>query len=128
MQTSHQERVERVRQQVLLRPPEKRLTISKAHPGHTPHDLGYKSGCHPVRVGGLGEILDVDAQARTATVEGQVLLGDLCRRTLALGLMPKVVPEFETFTISGLVNGLGIETSSHRHGVFPLGVRSLEAV
>src|SRR5215469_13937808 len=107
MQTSHQERVERVRQQVLLRPPEKRLTISKAHPGHTPHDLGYKSGCHPVRVGGLG---------------------DLCRRTLALGLMPKVVPVFETFTISGLVNGLGIETSSHRHGVFPLGVRSLEAV
>jgi FAD/FMN-containing dehydrogenase len=126
--TSHEERVQRVREQVLLRPAGQRLTIAKSHPGHTPHDLGYKKGCHPVQVGELTEILAIDQRARTATVEGQVLLGDLCRRTLEVGLMPKVVPEFETFTISGLVNGLGIETSSHRHGVFPVSLRALEVV
>ncbi len=126
--STHDQRVQRVREQVLARPAGQRLTIAKSHPGHTPHDLGYKKGCHPVQVGELTEILSVDPRARTATVEGQVMLGDLCRRTLEAGLMPKVVPEFETFTISGLVNGLGIETSSHRHGVFPVSVSALEVV
>ena len=126
--STHHERVRAIADQVKSRPEGKRLTIRKAHPGHTPHDLGYKSGCHPVAVGELTGILTIDPQARTATVEGQVTLGRLCKETLAVGVMPKVVPEFETFTMAGLVNGLGIETSSHRHGVFPASVTELEVV
>jgi delta24-sterol reductase len=114
--------------QVRARPAGKKLTIGKAHPGHTPHDLRYKLDCHPVNVDGLDEIIAIDRDARLATVEGQVRLGPLCQRTLAAGLVPKVVPEFETFTVSGLVNGLGIETSSHRHSVFPTNVSALEVV
>ena len=93
-----------------------------------PHDLAYKRGRHPVDVEGLDRILEIDREKKTASVEGQVTLGRLCRETSAVGLMPKVVPEFESFTISGLVNGLGIETSSHRHGVFPASVSALEVV
>jgi delta24-sterol reductase len=81
-----------------------------------------------VNVEGLDRILEIDRESTTATVEGQVTLGQLCRATLAQGLMPKVVPEFETFTISGLVSGLGIETSSHRHGLFPSSFVGLEVV
>ena len=128
MTLDHDQRVRQVVEQVRARPPGKRLTIGKAHPGHTPHDLRYKSDCHAVSVDGLDSILAIDRDARTATVEGQVRLGPLCRQTLALGLLPKVVPEFETFTVSGLVNGLGIETSSHRHSVFPVNVSALEVV
>src|ERR1700686_2799272 len=122
MSEAHQERVQKVADQVRARPPEQRLTIHKAHPGHTPHDLAYKRGRHPVDVEGLDRILEIDREKKTASVEGQVTLGRLCRETSAVGLMPKVVPEFESFTISGLINGLGIETSSHRHGVFPASV------
>jgi hypothetical protein len=125
---SHQGRVQRVVDQVRARPAGRRLTIGKAHPGHTPHDLRYKNDCHAVNVDGLDAILSIDRDARRATVEGQVRLGPLCRQTLAVGLVPKVVPEFETFTVSGLVNGLGIETSSHRHSVFPYNVAALEVV
>jgi delta24-sterol reductase len=124
----HEERVRRVADQVRARPAGRKLTIGKAHPGHTPHDLGYKRDCHAVHVDGLDEILAIDRDERLATVEGQVRLGALCQRTLAVGLVPKVVPEFETFTVSGLVNGLGIETSSHRHSVFPASLRALEVV
>jgi Delta24-sterol reductase len=124
----HDERVLEISAQVRMRPPGQRLTIKKAHPGHTPHDLSYKEGCHPVRVDGLDQILALDPDARTATVEGQVTLGQLCREAFLLGMLPKVVPEFETFTIAGLVNGLGIETSSHRHGVFPASLLGLEVV
>jgi delta24-sterol reductase len=125
---THEERVAAIAAQVKARPPGKRLTIRKAHPGHTPHDLSYKNDCHPVEVDGLDAILAMDQGARTVTVEGQVTLGKLCKEALAAGMMPKVVPEFETFTVAGLVNGLGIETSSHRHGVFPASVVGLEVV
>ncbi len=125
---THEERVARIAAQVRARPSGSRLTIRKSHPGHTPHDLTYKQGCHPVDVEGLDRVLAVDREARTASVEGQVTLGKLCREAFSVGLMPKVVPEFETFTISGLVNGLGIETSSHRHGVFPASAVELEVV
>ena len=125
---THEEKVRRVVEQVKARPAGARLTIQKRHPGHTPHELGYKRGRHPVDVDPLDEILEIDRDARTATVEGQVTLGQLCRSSFAVGLMPRVVPEFETFTVSGLVNGLGIETSSHRHGVFPASLLELEVV
>src|SRR5208283_926753 len=84
--------------------------------------------CHPVDGDGLDAILAIDRDARTVTLEGQVTLGKLCKEAMAAGMMPKVVPEFETFTVAGLVNGLGIETSSHRHGVFPASVVGLEVV
>ncbi|HUJ27865.1 MAG TPA: FAD-binding oxidoreductase [Myxococcales bacterium] len=125
---SHAARVQAIADQVKSRGAGRRLTIRKAHPGHTPHDLGYKAGCHPVMVDGLDRELIIDRDALTATVEGQVNLRRLCKEALAAGTMPKVVPEFETFTVAGLVNGLGIETSSHRHGVFPASAVSLEVV
>jgi len=124
----HEKKVRAIAEHVKARPAGKRLTIKKAHPGHTPHDLTYKNDRHAVDVDGLDQILAIDREARTVTVEGQVTLGQLCRESSAAGLMPNVVPEFETFTVSGLVNGLGIETSSHRHGVFPASVLSLEVV
>jgi hypothetical protein len=127
-QAAHEERVHAVAEAVRARPATQRLTIGKAHPGHTPHDLAYKRGRHAVPVDALSHILDIDRDAQLAVVEGQVTLRQLCRAAFAHGLMPKVVPEFETFTVAGLVNGLGLETTSHRHGVFPATVRALEVV
>jgi delta24-sterol reductase len=128
MTATHDELVRDIVAQVRARPAERKLTIGKNHPGHTPHDLGYKQGCHAVRVDALDRILQIDREQRLAVVEGQVQLGALCQAAFAVGLMPKVVPEFETFTISGLINGLGIETTSHRHGVFPASAVALEVV
>jgi len=126
---SHEEAVEDVMRQVRARPPDRKLTIRKklAH-GHTPHSKGYKSGGHPVDLSGLDRILDIDVAQGIATVEGEVTIGELCRATLPLGLMPAVVPELETFTMSGLIAGLGIETSSHRHGLFPESLIDFEMV
>src|ERR1700733_12643400 len=105
MPKTHEERVRKVAEQVKARPSAQRLTIRKSHPGHTPHDLTYKNDAHPVDVEGIDQVLGVDTAKRTVTVEGQSTLGALCKATFAEGLMPKVVPEFETFTIAGLVNG-----------------------
>lgn len=128
IRAAHEAKVRAVAEAVRARAPGRRLTISKTHPGHTPHDLSYKRGCHPAPVDRLDRILSVDRESRIAVVEGQVTLRRLCRAAFEVGLLPKVVPEFETFTVAGLVNGLGLETTSHRHGVFPAGARALEVV
>ena len=46
----------------------------------------------------------------------------LCAHLLPLGLLPRVVPEFRQITIGGAVMGLGIESSSFRHGLFEFAV------
>jgi FAD/FMN-containing dehydrogenase len=42
---------------------------------------------------------------------------DLTRACLARGVMPAVVPQLKTITLGGAVAGVGIESSSHRHGL-----------
>ena len=42
---------------------------------------------------------------------------DLVDATLAHGLMPLVVPQLKTITLGGAVAGLGIESTSFRHGL-----------
>lgn len=53
----------------------------------------------------------------------------LCKALLAShGLLPAVCPEGETFTVAGLVNGFGIQSSSHRFGLFHDAVTELEVL
>ena len=63
-------------------------------------------------------VLSVDPDARTADVMGMTTYEHLVDATLAHGLMPLVVPQLKTITLGGAVTGLGIESSSFRHG-FP---------
>jgi FAD/FMN-containing dehydrogenase len=105
-----------------------RLTITKNTFSHGVRDRGYKEGTHPIDVSPLDRILRVDAERKTATVEGQVQLGMLCQATLALGLLPAVVPEYRDFTVAGLINGEGIQSSSHRYGAFSHNVAAVELV
>src|SRR5512145_2680166 len=49
--------------------------------------------------------------------EGMVPYEDMTRECLARGVMPAVVPQLKTITLGGAVAGVGIESSSHRHGL-----------
>jgi len=62
-------------------------------------------------------VLSVDPVTRTAEVEGMVTYEKLVAATLEHGLMPLVVPQLKTITLGGAVVGLGIESSSFRHGL-----------
>ncbi len=124
----HAQRVAAVAASVRACPPGVRLGLLKARAGHTPHALAYKQGTHSIDLRELVHVLEVDPVRRTATVEGGVTLDRLCRATLESGLLPAVVPELDTFTVAGLIGGLGIETSSHRHGLFPDTSLSFEVV
>ncbi|NJK53239.1 MAG: FAD-binding oxidoreductase [Leptolyngbyaceae cyanobacterium SU_3_3] len=115
---AHCDRIANICQQVINRQPGKLLTIQKNTSSHTVRAVNYKQDCHPIDVSSLNHILKIDREAKTALVEGQVLLGDLCRATLSVGLLPAVIPEYSDFTVSGLINGEGIQSSSHRYWTF----------
>jgi FAD/FMN-containing dehydrogenase len=68
-------------------------------------------------VSGLTGVLEVNAAARTADVQGMCTYEDLVAATLPYGLVPMVVPQLKTITLGGAVTGLGIESSSYRAGL-----------
>ena len=49
--------------------------------------------------------------------EGMISYDSLTGACLAQGVMPAVVPQLKTITLGGAVAGVGIESSSHRHGL-----------
>jgi FAD/FMN-containing dehydrogenase len=68
-------------------------------------------------VSGLAGVISVDTEAQTADVQGMCTYEDLVDATLPLGLIPYVVPQLRTITLGGAVSGLGIESTSFRHGL-----------
>jgi FAD/FMN-containing dehydrogenase len=65
----------------------------------------------------LTGVIAVDADARTADVQGMCTYEDLVDATLPHGLIPLVVPQLRTITLGGAVTGLGIESTSFRSGL-----------
>jgi FAD/FMN-containing dehydrogenase len=68
-------------------------------------------------VRGFDHVLEVDATAGWVDVEGMTPYAALTHATLARGVMPCVVPQLKSITIGGAVAGVGIESSSFRHGL-----------
>ena len=60
--------------------------------------------------------------------EGMIPYEDLTRECLAHGVMPTVVPQLKTITLGGAVAGVGIESSSHRHGLVHDGMLELDVL
>ncbi len=68
-------------------------------------------------VSGLDGVIEVDANAQTAEVQGMCTYEHLVDATLPHGLIPYVVPQLKTITLGGAVTGLGIESTSFRSGL-----------
>ena len=68
-------------------------------------------------VSGLDGVVSIDVDSLTADVQGMCTYEHLVDATLPHGLMPYVVPQLRTITLGGAVTGLGIESTSFRHGL-----------
>ncbi|KAL2212904.1 FAD-binding domain-containing protein [Sarocladium strictum] len=76
----------------------------------------------------LSNVLSVDVQQRTCTVEPNVPMDRLVEATLPHGLVPPVVMEFPGITAGGGFAGTSGESSSFKHGFFNETVNSIEIV
>ncbi|CAL9113844.1 unnamed protein product, partial [Musa acuminata var. zebrina] len=76
----------------------------------------------------FNNVLDVDRERMVVKVEPLVTMGQLSRITVPMNLALPVVSELNDLTVGGLINGYGIEGSSHIYGLFSDTLVSLEVV
>ena len=74
------------------------------------------------------QVLHIDGPNLIARVEPYVTMGQLSAITCPLGYALEVVPELDDLTVGGLINGYGIEGSSHIYGLFSDTVVAYEIV
>ncbi|WP_299051641.1 FAD-binding oxidoreductase [uncultured Nocardioides sp.] len=110
----HQEGVERLLRSFSLLPVDAPVRLAKATTNLFRPRAAAASG---LDVSGLTGVVSIDPVARTADVQGVCTYADLVDATLPHGLAPLVVPQLRTITLGGAVAGLGIESTSFRHGL-----------
>lgn len=131
----HERRVNAVRARIQQRPNDecrKRFVCTTRHAstgvGHCVRGPAYKEGAWTVDVTDLNHVLCVDVASETCLVEPGVTMEKLCRILLQHGYLPPVVPEFRCITVGGAIMGLGLESSSFRHGMFEDSVNNMRMI
>ena len=76
----------------------------------------------------MSDILSIDTEKRLVRVEPMVTIGQLNDFLIGQGWTLPVVPELDDLTIGGLVMGGGIESTSHKYGLFHYLCKSFELV
>src|SRR3954449_5481350 len=113
--TQHQDAVRRLQASYAALAPGSPVRLAKRTSNlFRPRDALATAG---LDVSGLDGVISVDAEARTADVQGMCTYEDLVDATLPHGLIPLVVPQLRTITLGGAVTGLGIESTSFRNGL-----------
>jgi len=91
--------------------------------------LGSNKGeAHQIKTVQMNEILSVDVEALTLVAEPGVTMGELTGVLLPLGLALQTHVEMESITIGGIAMGFGIETNSHKYGLFQESVLAYEFI
>jgi len=117
----HDKKVEKVRQQVLnWQKSDPTVFMCTARPGWQAMSLKvgrYKRTDFRVHID-LSDVLQIDRERGTVRVEPMVTMGQITAALNPLGWTLAVVPELNALTVGGLINGFGIESSSHKYGLF----------
>lgn len=87
----------------------------------------YKLSRRNIHIG-MYDILEIDTDRQTVRVEPLASMGQISRSLIAQGWILPVVPELDDLTVGGLIMGFGVETSSHKYGLFQYICESFDIV
>ena len=131
-QKEHDDNVKKVVNRLKQRDPKKDglvCTARKPYIAVGMRNVDYKRARHfEVDLSAFRNILDIDPERMVARVEPLVNMGQITRVTVPMNLAIAVVAELDDLTVGGLINGYGIEGSSHIYGLFSDTVVALELV
>lgn len=88
---------------------------------------GYKKTNRKIFLN-MRDILEINEAKQTIRVEPQVDMGQITKALKRKGWTLAVLPELDVLTVGGLVNGFGIESSSHKYGLFQYICESFEII
>lgn len=77
----------------------------------------YKNKSTRIKVD-LYDILELDEKNMTVKVEPGVNMGQISHFLISRGFTLPILPEMDDLTVGGMIMGVGIETSSHKYGLF----------
>lgn len=131
-QKEHEENVNKVVSRLKQRNPTKDglvCTARKPYIAVGMRNVDYKRARHfEVDLAAFRNIIEIDKERMVAKVEPLVNMGQISRATVPMNLALAVVAELDDLTVGGLINGYGIEGSSHIYGLFSDTVVALEVV
>ncbi|RRT66294.1 hypothetical protein B296_00033273 [Ensete ventricosum] len=131
-QKEHEENVKKVVNRLKQRDPKKDglvCTARKPYIAVGMRNVDYKRARHfEVDLSAFRNIIEVDKERMVAKVEPLVNMGQITRYTVPMNLALAVVAELDDLTVGGLINGYGIEGSSHIYGLFSDTVVAMEVV
>jgi delta24-sterol reductase len=130
-QKEHEENMQKVVKRLKQRNPKDGLVCTARKPWIAVgmRNVDYKSARHfEVDLSAFRNILEIDADRMVAKVEPLVNMGQISRATCPRNLSLAVVSELDDLTVGGLINGYGIEGSSHIYGLFSDTVVAVEIV
>ncbi|XP_071850419.1 delta(24)-sterol reductase-like [Apostichopus japonicus] len=117
----HQWRVDGVSQQIkdwIKSGSQKKLCTARPGWQTTSLRVGlYKKTHRNININ-MVDILDVDTDGRIVRCEPLVTMGQITALLSPMGWSLPVLPELDDLTVGGMVMGVGIESSSHKHGLF----------
>jgi len=131
-QKEHEENVKKVVNRLKERNPRKDglvCTARKPYIAVGMRNVDYKRARHfEVDLSAFRNILEIDKEGMIAKVEPLVNMGQITRATVPMNLSLAVVAELDDLTVGGLINGYGMEGSSHIYGLFTDTVVAMEVV
>ncbi|KAI7732886.1 hypothetical protein M8C21_015364 [Ambrosia artemisiifolia] len=131
-QKEHEENVKKVQKRLKERNPSKDglvCTARKPWIAVGMRNVDYKRARHfEVDLSAFRNILEIDQERMIAKCEPLVNMGQITRATVPMNLALAVVAELDDLTVGGLINGYGIEGSSHLYGLFSDTVVAYEIV
>ena len=113
----HEKDVEKIRQELLATPRNTTLHNSSS-PSNITRSNAYKSQGTHLNINHLNRILKIDTASNRIIVEPRVTMEQLAQAALKHHRMVPVIPEFKGITVGGAIQGTGLESSSHRFGLF----------
>ena len=127
----HQQRVESVIRQILEwqrdGAKEKLCTARSGWQSMSEMVPKYKLSRRNIHID-MYDILSIDEIKQTVRVEPLASMGQISRALISKGWTLPVVPELDDLPVGGLIMGFGVETSSHKYGLFQFICKSLDIV
>jgi len=101
------------------------LRMYKATASNTfrPHQIRAREQSQArLDLSGFVHVLEVNTEELWCDIEASATFETFVAEALVVGVAPLVIPELRTITVGGAIVGIGVESSSFRHGFFHEGL------
>lgn len=115
----HKQKLEKAKADLMVLVSSSKDGFISLKPKKTSHFFRQRNKTKKLDLLSFTDVISISKENLTVDVEGMVSFKKLSDETLKSSLIPLAVPELRSITVGGTISGLGIESTSYRHGLVP---------